>query len=324
MKISSVSSSDIRTRASPCTSSNKSQSRSYWVWTTCIVVAASSTPVRSSFFPLILHPHLPPDLKPENVLISFDDVESIIQAELAAEVNATSPPTRLIGVPPSKGRGGNQTPRSESISIIGSQPLPSPSSSFGSSPMLDKIAFGMSKIDGEATSKPGSYGSGSVGKDLSSLSRTSTGLAVSDMFSKRADSTEVAAERISSVSLHSSGFSKMSTPHPSQPPGPSLLTQMAPSQPPVSTSSQPHSASTSKPPVEPSAVDPKLSSSIMSVDSVLAETSTTTSSLLDNATKITVKIADLGNGWYLYPAYLSLYVNDCSLTIRLDGTFLSS
>lgn len=58
-----------------------------------------------------------------------------------------------------KGRGGNQTPRSESIaagpgsaqsgvSIHSSQPLPSPSSSFGSSPTLDKWAFGMSKLSG--------------------------------------------------------------------------------------------------------------------------------------------------------------------------------
>ena len=208
-------------------------------------------------------------------------------------------------MPPSKGRGGNQTPRSESVFIIGSQPLPSPSSSFGSSPMFDKLAFGMSKIDGEATSKPGSYGSGSV------ASRASTGLGISDMPSKRADSTEVAAERISNVSLHSSGFNKMTTPHPANPPGPSLLTQMAPSQPAASTSSQPHAASISKPPVEPSAVDPKLSSSIMSMDSVLAETSTTASSLLDNTTKITVKIADLGNGWYFLSC---ISIIACSLT----------
>jgi len=99
------------------------------------------------------------DLKPENVLICIDDVESIIQSEIAiAASNPASPPTKLVGVPPSKGRGGNQTPRSESISIHSSQPLPSPSSSFGSSPMLDKLAFGMSKIDGEG-SKPGSAGS---------------------------------------------------------------------------------------------------------------------------------------------------------------------
>lgn len=236
-------------------------------------------------------------MKPENVLISIDDVESIIQTEVAASANATSPPTRLVGVPPSKGRGGNQTPRSESVFITGSQPLPSPSSSFGSSPMFDKLAFGMSKIDGEATSKPGSYGSSSMAKDGSAGSAATSGLGPMDASSKRADSTEVAAERISNVSLHPSGFNKTPTPHPAHPPGPSLLTQMAPSQPPITTSSQPHAVSTSKGSVEPSAVDPKLSTSVMSMDSVLAETSTT-SSLLESTTKITVKIADLGNGWY--------------------------
>lgn len=237
------------------------------------------------------------DLKPENVLISIDDVESIIQTELAASANATSPPTRLVGVPPSKGRGGNQTPRSESVFITGSQPLPSPSSSFGTSPMFDKAAFGMSKIDGEATSKPGSYGSSSVAKDGSAGS-AATGLGFMDTSSKRADSTEVTAERISNVSLHPSGFNKMTTPHPAHPPGPSLLTQMAPSQPPVTTSSQPHAVSTSKAPMESNAVDPKLSSSVMSMDSVLAETSTT-SSLLESTAKITVKIADLGNATWV-------------------------
>ncbi|KAG1747289.1 kinase-like protein [Suillus occidentalis] len=237
------------------------------------------------------------DLKPENVLISIDDVESIIQTELAASANATSPPTRLVGVPPSKGRGGNQTPRSESVFITGSQPLPSPSSSFGSSPMFDKLAFGMSKIDGEATSKPGSYGSSSVAKDGSAGS-AATGLGLMDTSSKRADSTEVTAERISNVSLHPSGFNKMSTPHPAHPPGPSLLTQMAPSQLPVTTSSQPHAVSNSKAPAESNSVDPKLSSSVMSMDSVLAETSTT-SSLLESTAKITVKIADLGNATWV-------------------------
>lgn len=163
--------------------------------------------------------------------------------------------------------------------------------------MFDKLAFGMSKIDGEATSKPGSYGSSSVAKDGSTGSGA-TGLGLMDTSSKRADSTEVTAERISNVSLHPSGFNKMSTPHPAHPPGPSLLTQMAPSQLPVTTSSQPHAVSNSKAPAESNSVDPKLSSSVMSMDSVLAETSTT-SSLLESTAKITVKIADLGNGWYL-------------------------
>ncbi|KAJ3918910.1 kinase-like protein [Lentinula edodes] len=129
------------------------------------------------------------DLKPENVLIAIDDVEGIIQAELAksklANASATDSssnpsPARMsgvVGVPPSTGRGGNQTPRSESLIITSSQPLPSPSSSFGSTgflsslasaggnlpksiysstsgstssgPVFDKFSFGMSKIDPE-------------------------------------------------------------------------------------------------------------------------------------------------------------------------------
>lgn len=88
------------------------------------------------------------DLKPENVLICIEDVESVVQAELASCPAAV--PTKLVGVPPSQGRMGNQTPRKESMFIVGSQPLPSPSSSYSSSPMLDKYGFGMSKISGAA------------------------------------------------------------------------------------------------------------------------------------------------------------------------------
>ncbi|KAJ4495491.1 kinase-like domain-containing protein [Lentinula lateritia] len=134
------------------------------------------------------------DLKPENVLIAIDDVEGIIQAELAksklANASATDSssnpsPARMsgvVGVPPSIGRGGNQTPRSESLIITSSQPLPSPSSSFGSTgflsslasaggnlpksiysstsgstssgPVFDKFSFGMSKIDPEGPGQP--------------------------------------------------------------------------------------------------------------------------------------------------------------------------
>ncbi|KAL7423508.1 hypothetical protein Q5752_001088 [Cryptotrichosporon argae] len=86
------------------------------------------------------------DLKPENVLICIEDVESVVAAELASCPAAV--PTKLVGVPPSQGRHGNQTPRKESMFIVGSQPLPSPSSSYSSSPMMDKYGFGMSKISG--------------------------------------------------------------------------------------------------------------------------------------------------------------------------------
>ncbi|KAH9819219.1 kinase-like domain-containing protein [Melampsora americana] len=83
------------------------------------------------------------DLKPENVLICIEDVESVVRAEL--ETSPAAVPTKLVGVPPSQGRGGVQTPRN-GIFITGSQPLPSPSGSFGTSPVIDKLAFQMSKI----------------------------------------------------------------------------------------------------------------------------------------------------------------------------------
>ncbi|KAH9857387.1 kinase-like domain-containing protein [Lenzites betulinus] len=143
------------------------------------------------------------DLKPENVLICIDDVETVIQAELSAQsASQTPPPTRLVGVPPSRGRGGNQTPRSESVFITGSQPLPSPSSSFGSTSHLDRWAFGMSKIEGAAgASGPGSVGSASKVKSGSDDGNTSR---------KRADSTEQAAERISNVTLDAEPFGEKS------------------------------------------------------------------------------------------------------------------
>lgn len=90
------------------------------------------------------------DLKPENVLICIDDVEAVVKAEL--ETTPAAVPTKLVGVPPSQGRGGTQTPRGEGIFITGSQPLPSPSSSFlSSSPMIDKLGFHMSKISDTAS-----------------------------------------------------------------------------------------------------------------------------------------------------------------------------
>ncbi|WFD02983.1 non-specific serine/threonine protein kinase [Malassezia obtusa] len=88
------------------------------------------------------------DLKPENVLICIDDVEAVVEAELRTSPMAV--PTKLVGVPPSQGRGGTQTPRPDPVFITSSRPLPSPSSSLGSSPMLDKLAFGMSRLDYDA------------------------------------------------------------------------------------------------------------------------------------------------------------------------------
>ncbi|KAF8162572.1 kinase-like domain-containing protein [Crassisporium funariophilum] len=214
------------------------------------------------------------DLKPENVLICIDDVESIISAELASTANsASTPPTRLVGVPPSKGRGGNQTPRSESIFITGSQPLPSPSSSFGSSPMLDKWAFGMSKIEGgddaAAADKPSSVEKG--------------GLATA----KRVPSSDLAAE-VGSVTLDTRASHVGRGVQ-----GPSLLSQLAPS--------SVTSSSTRPVPVPARSIEVLgageggVSNSIMSIDHQSDESST---SLLD-VSKITVKIADLGNATWI-------------------------
>lgn len=213
------------------------------------------------------------------MLICIDDVESIIEAELAAQTaNATPPPTRLVGVPPSRGRGGNQTPRSESVFITGSQPLPSPSSSFGSTSHLDRWSFGMSKI--EADGGPSGAGSPSGSVDVKEISR-------------RADSTEQAAERMSGVNLNTSPFGEKTRPEKAKPPaGPSLLSQQALAK---STSSVPGEggpvagSSTQVYTEEPEGMaDPPDGESAMSVDPAVPT--------LEGMEKITVKIADLGNG----------------------------
>ena len=200
------------------------------------------------------------DLKPENVLICIDDVESIISTELATSLaSVNTPPTRLVGVPPSKGRGGNQTPRSESIYITGSQPLPSPSSSFGSSPMLDKWAFAMSKIDGDDT----------IATEKAGLSTVNRG-----------PSADLAAE-VGNVSLDTrAGY--VGREH-----------TLAP---------QPSSSSTRPLAVPGSGISEDLeqvSSSVMSIDPESDE-----SSVQLETSKITVKIADLGNGKHSYDIHL--------------------
>jgi serine/threonine-protein kinase SRPK3 len=239
------------------------------------------------------------DLKPENVLIAIDDVESIIEAELASTVmEGGLGGTKLVGVPPSKGRGGNQTPRSESVFITGSQPLPSPSS-FGSSPMLDKLAFGMSKIDKSA----------SIG-DLASMG------------------TESLAKTVSAVSLNSS---QPSSPHPQRPPvaGPSLLSQLAPPLSHISTAAgkKPHEPDYDDLPSPAHAV----STSVMAVDDASGEdlsrvrgggspqengvsmTMDDVNDAFDGTERITVKIADLGNGEHLTPPSSSLYFSPNSV-----------
>lgn len=107
------------------------------------------------------------DLKPENVLICINDVERVVQAELDSTPSAV--PTRIVGVPPSQGRGGHQTPRRDSIMLTGSQPLASPSSSLAMSiSHIDKWSFGMSKIDGARSSV--STGDDPLSQSLSQMS----------------------------------------------------------------------------------------------------------------------------------------------------------
>lgn len=207
------------------------------------------------------------DLKPENVLIAIDDVESLITAELSSSTPSSA---RLIGVPPSKGRGGNQTPRSESIYITGSQPLPSPSSSFGSSPMLDKWAFGMSKIDADKTPGP------DANRGISA-------------------EAEEAARTLGKVTLDSTSSPKK------PPPGPSLLSQQAAQAREQETEANADPDGTSPMPTSPA---PEVRSALgIAVEETLVARAeileAARSGLPEGMERITVKIADLGNATWV-------------------------
>jgi serine/threonine-protein kinase SRPK3 len=207
------------------------------------------------------------DLKPENVLVCIDDVENVILNELAQ--SSANAKTKLIGVPPSKGRGGNQTPRSESIFITGSQPLPSPSP--GSSPMLDKLAFTMSRIE------PGDMS----GTTHAIETQPANGDKASG--SKRGASTEEAVEKMSTLDA-SFGEKKTNVAAKKAPSGPSGLALSAPG---PSTSAVASSASQT--PVRPTIqTSPEALEMGGALDRLLKDDSTWE--------RITVKIADLGNG----------------------------
>ncbi|KZO92415.1 kinase-like protein, partial [Calocera viscosa TUFC12733] len=213
------------------------------------------------------------DLKPENVLVCIDDVEDVIRAEL--ENTPTAVPTKLVGVPPSRGRGGNQTPRPEGIFITGSQPLPSPSSSYSSTTQLDKFSFGMSRISGETA--PGSAPTKPApgGRKPTSGTPSSVG---------------TPAEPAEDGLAQAATFEKQKTVPHRPPPGPSLLSQQAQAaaaaQPVASTStaSRAHVSSASGTPsssrpatAEPGSVIYRSGASVGAPE------------------RITVKIADLGN-----------------------------
>jgi len=138
------------------------------------------------------------DIKPENVLLWIEDVESVVAVELAKSGTPT-----ITGAPPSKGRGGNQTPRSHSVSITNSQPLPSPSSSSGSA--HEKWGLSMSSITNTSPRPPGS---------LTSSKPSSSGWGP---LAKSMENMKLGTE-------HPIG--KRSPP--AKPPGTSLLTQQAP------------------------------------------------------------------------------------------------
>lgn len=221
------------------------------------------------------------DLKPENVLICIDDVEAVVQSELESAQNSQVP-TKIVGVPPSRGRGGNQTPRSESIFITGSQPLPSPSSSFGTSPAFDKWAFGMSRIDKDE-------------QDTANGAR--------DKSETKTDSVERA---MGTVRVNDSPEpSTSATPaKPTVAAGPSLLTRNAPpdvhsQQPTPSSSNVSNGKSTSSP--SPHGVPAVKAQVVVATEGSSPSPvppemrSTPSADAMAMTERITVKIADLGN-----------------------------
>lgn len=225
------------------------------------------------------------DLKPENVLICIEDVESVVQAELASCPAAV--PTKLVGVPPSQGRLGNQTPRKEAMFIVGSQPLPSPSSSYSSSPMLDKYGFGMSKISGAAGAVAPSASVVNAHNELNNANATAGPGPSStqqqqqqQQQQQRSSTADSVGEAVGNVNLSEADRltwekTKASGPAPS---GPSLLSQqmhqVGPGPNTPSTGTTPSQTVIATPATTPEAAaaalareDPKISTSVMSTDS---------------------------------------------------------
>ena len=198
------------------------------------------------------------DLKPENVLICIEDVEAVVAAELKTSPAAV--PTKLVGVPPSQGRGGTQTPRAQAVYITGSQPIPSPSSSYGASPVIDKMGFHMSKISNDGSTTGGS----------APPSRTSQ-----------------TAGSVNGADAAEAGFGVKSTAPAPRPAGPSLLSQQfgaAPAQ-------VPQAESKPSPPMQ-MPDDPMRPAPAMGDPAPLPPNAPYDPSTLE---RITVKIADLGN-----------------------------
>src|SRR5260221_421715 len=169
------------------------------------------------------------DLKPENVLVCIEDVELVVETELQS--TAAAAPTLLVGVPPSKGRGGNQTPRSESVFITGSQPLPSPSSSSSLGPTTSSSSSGVDKWSLAMTSiKSDKALTSSTSSSSHKKTSSSTVMSSGSSPSKSVDAVDRTADAMGDVKLDSSHhhFGEHVTP-PTRPiQGPSLLSQQAP------------------------------------------------------------------------------------------------
>lgn len=240
------------------------------------------------------------DLKPENVLICIDDVEAVVRAEL--ETSPAAVPTKMIGVPPSQPRGGAQTPRAETVFITGSQPLPSPSSSYGTSPVIEKLAFQMSKISDSGGT--GSY-VGSVKKQGMSattpddVGEQMAGVQLADIGAKTAPAA-APAKGPSLLSQQAAAAAQSSLPSPSSSSGGPTSSSAFPNQPQPQQPNNDSDVTMRSPPPEDASVSPPhtlprdpLQPAIVAGDpNTLPPLAPYDPSTLE---RITVKIADLGN-----------------------------
>ncbi|GAA5859451.1 hypothetical protein JCM8547_006830 [Rhodosporidiobolus lusitaniae] len=229
------------------------------------------------------------DLKPENVLICIDDVEAVVRAEL--ETSPSAVPTKMIGVPPSQPRGGAQTPRSETVFITGSQPLPSPSSSYGTSPVIEKLAFQMSKISDSGGSYVGSQlRTGMSATMADDVQQQMEGVQLADIGTKMAPPA-VPASRGPSLLSQQAAAAATSAPSPSN--GNASSSSSSAPEPrndsDITMRSPPPEGASPPAPLPPNPLQPAL---VAGDPNTLPPSAPYDPSTLE---RITVKIADLGN-----------------------------
>ena len=176
--------------------------------------------------------------------------------------------------------------------------------------MLNKLALGMSKSDEDGSSNPGSVGSAGVpvvGKETRSEMRDAGG------GSGGGCETDEAVELLSTISIDSNGFDKKFTPHLSNPSGPSLLKETAPSHTGTigitSATCTASSTTTGPTSIASSESHPPLSASVLSIDSISSQrfgNETSTLSVLEGNEPIAVKFSILAmvctllaKGWLL-------------------------